>query len=77
MVAKPDPDALVAKYGKGKTPGKPCPIPASGKTELIEALRLRGVEYPRISEILKAEFGLELRAHSLGRHLSKRCKCQV
>ena len=73
---KLDADALIAKYGKGSQNGLPCPVNESGRGELIEALRARGVQYARISEILKGEFGLEIRAQSLGRHLTRRCKCQ-
>lgn len=72
---KPDPDALIAKYGKGNTNGLPCTVGASGKRELIEALRGKGVQIQRIVVILEREFDLRISAGAMGRHLSQRCRC--
>lgn len=69
-------EALITKYGRGSSSGLPCPVPVSGKAALIEALRQKGVQYARISEILKGEFGIIIHGSSLGRHLTRRCKCR-
>lgn len=72
---KSDVDALVAKYGRGNASGYPCAVKASGKTDLIEALLEKKVQFQRIHEIILAEFKIRVPAASIGRHRRGRCLC--
>ena len=74
-MTKTDADSLITKYGRGTRSGYPCLVKSSGKMELIEALHAKGVQYQRISEILLAEFNIEISSGTLGRHSAGRCKC--
>ena len=63
------PEELIAKYGiRHSTPGPKCGVNDSGKRELIEALRTRGVHYTRIADILRAEFGVVVSYQTIARH---------
>ncbi|HEV8573109.1 MAG TPA: hypothetical protein VGR43_00225 [Dehalococcoidia bacterium] len=75
MAKADDLDALIAKYGSGRPSGTPCSVFTSGKRELIEGLHARGVQWQRISEILKAEYNLDITGTTLSRHGRHTCKC--